>query len=84
MKVSLKDIIARRDERDFRVDRIASFEVCGDRLVIMEECDEYFSAALTVEDIDKLIGFLTVKRAEVARNADPPDGHTVEGRPFWL
>lgn len=50
--------------RAWDANRTVSFEMSDDKtaLVVTEECDQYFSVALTPEEVDRLIAFLVAWR----------------------
>jgi hypothetical protein len=54
------DVIVDRHPAEYdQEDRVVSFEPDGDKLVVREACDDYFSLALDKAEVQRLIDWLT-------------------------
>ena len=50
----------------YDADRIVAFGIEDDLFCLTEQCDDYFTVRLEVPQLDRLIAFLSARRAELA------------------
>ena len=51
---------------DYSAQRVVSFYVCGAEMEMVEMCDDYYGCTLTVDQVSRLIEWLTARRDEMA------------------